>query len=91
MRGRKYKIKRGPLLVVSKTCQLEKAAGNLQGIEISRLYSLNAELLSSGIKPGRLTIWTESSINRLSNEKLFTNNLIKHSKVEPTKSAKPKK
>jgi len=71
-RGRKYKTKKGPLLVVSKKCELQKSAKNIPGIDISTVESLNAELLAPGCKPGRLTVFTDKAIERLDKEKLFT-------------------
>ena len=73
-RGRKHRIKCGPLLVVSKGCPLEKAGRNLQGVEISKVTSLNAKKLAPGCVPGRLIIWSEDSIERMKKEKLYTNN-----------------
>jgi len=74
MRGRKYKIKKGPLFVVSKECPLIKAVQNLQGCDICEVQDLNAELLAPGALPGRLTIFSEGAISRLEKEKLFTIN-----------------
>ncbi len=71
MRGRKNKVKQGPLIVVSKKCNLLKSASNLQGMDIIEVNKLNTALLSKGINPGRITIWTEDSINRLKKENLF--------------------
>lgn len=71
LRGRKYIKKKGPLLIVSKKCELAKAGKNIPGVEITTVESLNAELLAPGTKPGRLTIWSESAIKRLGEEKLF--------------------
>jgi len=70
-RGRKYKIKAGPLIVVSKSCNLEKAAANLVGIDIAPVKSINAALLAPGAQPARLTIWTKSALEVLEKEKLF--------------------
>ncbi len=70
-RGRKYKIKKGPLIVVSNACKLEKSASNLQGIDIIKVNNLNAELLAPGCNAGRLIIWTEKSIEKLGKENLF--------------------
>lgn len=75
LRGRKYTKKKGPLLVVSKKCNLIKSAKNIAGIEIATVESLNAELLAPGTKPGRLTIWSEAAIQRLDKEKLFTHKI----------------
>lgn len=69
MRGRKYKKRKGPLLVVSKECNLSKL--NLPGIDVVEVSKLNAELLAPGCKIGRLTLFTESAIERLDKEKLF--------------------
>lgn len=70
-RGRKYKIKKGPLIVVSKNCPLSKAARNIQGLDICTINQLNTEMLAPGIKPGRLTIFTEDAIKTIEKEKLF--------------------
>ncbi|MBN4048983.1 50S ribosomal protein L4 [archaeon AH-315-M20] len=71
LRGRKYKTKKGPLIVVSKENNLTKAASNIPGIDIINVKGLNAELLAPGAVPGRLTLWTKSAIQLLEKEKLF--------------------
>ena len=71
LRGRKYKSKKGPLFVVSKECRLEKSANNIPGIDIVKVENINAEFLAPGTHPGRLTIFTESAIDKLEKEKLF--------------------
>jgi len=70
-RGRKYKKKKGPLIIVSKMNEFGKSAGNISGVDIVDVKSLNAELLAPGAKPGRLSIWTASAINILEKEGLF--------------------
>lgn len=70
-RGRKYKKKKGPLIVVSKDCKLIKSAGNIPGIDICAIKSINAELLAPGATPGRLTLWSNAAIAILEKEKLF--------------------
>lgn len=72
MRGRKYKTRKGPLIVVSKICSLQQSAKNIPGIDVALVESLNAELLAPGYEPGRLTIFTDKAIERLDKEKLFT-------------------
>ncbi len=79
-RGRKYRTKTGPLIVVARTCPLEKSARNLLGIEIIKINSLNAELLAPGTIPGRLTIWSKDAIDTLQKQKLYTNNPLKEEK-----------
>lgn len=70
-RGRRYVRKTGPLIVVSKDCSLIKSARNIPGVSARTVKSLNAKALSSGISPGRLTIWTKSAVKELSEKKLF--------------------
>ena len=72
VRGRKYQNKTGPLFVVSQDCALVKAAKNIPGAEVIIVKNLNADVLAPGTHPGRLTIWSEASVNILANEKLFT-------------------
>lgn len=71
-RGRRYRKRKGPLIVVSGKCDLQNSAKNIPGIDLSTVDSLNAELLAPGTKPGRLTIFTDKAIALLEKEKLFT-------------------
>ena len=70
MRGNKYKIKKGPLIIVSKACPLQKALKNIPGFDSCIINQLNAEVLSPGAIPGRLVIWSLPSIEKLKG--LFT-------------------
>jgi len=72
LRGRPYKTRKGPLIVVGKDCSLVKSAKNISGIDVVEAKNLNAELLAPGAKPGRLTLWTASSIDLIEKERLFT-------------------
>src|SRR3989344_196491 len=71
LRGRKYKKKLGPIIIVSKDCNLKKSANNLQGFEIVKINEINAKLLTSGHESPRKAIFTEDSINKLNKENLF--------------------
>jgi large subunit ribosomal protein L4e len=71
MRNRKYKTKKGPLIIVSKNCKLLKAAKNIPGIDIIIVHKINTELLAPGAHPGRLTLFTEAAIQKIEEEKLF--------------------
>ncbi|RKZ06220.1 50S ribosomal protein L4, partial [Candidatus Fermentibacteria bacterium] len=72
-RGRKYKRRTGPLVVINNDeAPLIKAANNLPGVEIVTVDKLNAELLAPGTHAGRLTLYTEGALKRLADEKLFT-------------------
>ncbi|MEE9525257.1 MAG: 50S ribosomal protein L4 [Candidatus Woesearchaeota archaeon] len=70
-RGRKYRKKKGILIVVEKDCNLNKAARNIPGLDITMISSINAELLAPGTVPGRLTLFTEAAIEKLEKDKLF--------------------
>jgi large subunit ribosomal protein L4e len=65
VRGRKYKNRKSLLIVVGKDQGAEKAARNLPGVDFINADGLNAELLAPGTHAGRLTLWTEASIQRL--------------------------
>lgn len=71
MRGRRFRTKVGPLLVVSKSCDLLKAARNIPGVEVVVADKLNAELLAPGAVPGRLTLFSEAAVERMKKELLF--------------------
>jgi large subunit ribosomal protein L4e len=72
IRGRRYNLKKGPLLVVSKQdCSLIKSARNIRGLDIAVVNRINAHMLAPGTAPGRLTLFTQAAIERLAKEKLF--------------------
>ena len=71
MRGRKTMSRKGPLLVVSGTCPLLKAAKNIEGVDVVVVDKLNAEVLAPGAFAGRLTVYTHKALERLEKEKLF--------------------
>lgn len=71
VRGRPYKKRKGPLVIVSKDCPVLKAAKNIPGIDVVTVEKLNAEALAPGAQPGRLCVWTESAIKMLEEKKLF--------------------
>jgi len=76
----------GPLIVVSKKCKLEKIGSKLEGVEIIQVNKINCELLAPGTIPGRLTVFTEESLDRLKKEKLFTKNPIKNEQTRSNKT-----
>ncbi|MBW3003317.1 50S ribosomal protein L4 [Candidatus Woesearchaeota archaeon] len=71
MRGRKYRVKKGLLIVVKDECKLLKSARNILGVDVVQLNQLNAELLAPGADLGRLTLFTKNSIEKMSKEKCF--------------------
>ena len=70
-RTRRYQTKIGPLIVVSKMCNLFNAARNIPGVEVHIVNQINCEMLAPGCSMGRLTLWTADAIDRLDKEKLF--------------------
>jgi len=64
-RGRRMKQAVGPLIVVAENKGIVKAARNIPGVDIVTVNNLNAEILAPGTHPGRLTIWTNSAVEKL--------------------------
>ncbi|HHI04075.1 MAG TPA: 50S ribosomal protein L4 [Candidatus Woesearchaeota archaeon] len=75
-RGRKSKRRKGPLFVVSKKCDLVKAASNIPGVNVVEIESLNAELLAPGCEIGRLTFYTKSAVEKLEKLNLFIDSRV---------------
>lgn len=65
MRGRRYKKKKGILIVAKNTEHIHKAARNIPGVDVSEVRNLNADILAPGGHAGRLTVWTRSAIEEL--------------------------
>jgi large subunit ribosomal protein L4e len=61
-RGRKYRTKRGPLVVIGKDEGVVKALGNVQGVDVSLAKELDVGSLAPGTHPGRLAVFTKSAI-----------------------------
>ena len=71
MRGRKYKRKKGILVVVSADCPLLKAAQNVPGVDVAKVNAINAELLAPGALAGRVTLWTDKAVATVKKDNLF--------------------
>jgi len=67
-RSRKYKIKVGPLFVVSNDNGIRKAVKNISGCDVCKVDGLSAEDLAPGADIGRLVIFTKSAVENLSNK-----------------------
>ncbi len=65
MRGRKYKVPVGPLIVAHDVKKLLPAARNIPGVDVIDPMLVSVIHLAPGGHPGRLTIFTESSIGVL--------------------------
>ncbi len=70
-RNRKYKVKKGPLIVTSVVCPFSKAAMNIVGVDVCPVSQLNADLLAPGGQAARLTLFTEGAIQTLHAKNLF--------------------
>ena len=71
MRSRKYRRKKGVLIVTSADCKLSKSAKNVPGVDVISVKELNAEMLAPGTDAGRATLWTEKAVKELGDKKLF--------------------
>ncbi len=92
MRGRKYAVKKGPLLVTGKESALYQAAGNILGVDTVEVHSINAEILAPGKMPGRMVLFTQQALATLAEEELFTDHPnIKKDKPKKAAPLKPKK
>jgi len=69
-RGRKYKKKKGPLIVIKDNFGVFNAARNIPGIDVINIANLNCNALAPGTHCGRLTIWTQSAFNELKKYKV---------------------
>jgi len=65
LRGRRYKVKKSLLVVLSKPCPVMKALQNIQGVDVCLLQNLNTELLAPGCHAGRIILLTESAFKDL--------------------------
>ncbi|KAF1816056.1 60S ribosomal protein L2 [Eremomyces bilateralis CBS 781.70] len=68
LRGRRYRQRRGPLVVYSPETdgkELIKAFRNIPGVETSSVYDLNLLQLAPGGHLGRFIIWTSSAFAAL--------------------------
>jgi large subunit ribosomal protein L4e len=63
-RGRKYRRPSSVLVVTSD--EPSRAARNLAGVDVATAASVDAEDLAPGTQAGRLTLWTESAIEEVS-------------------------
>lgn len=65
MRGRRYKKKKSALLVVSEDKGIFSGAGNHSGVDVVKAEHVGVEHLAPGTHYGRLTVYTESAIERI--------------------------
>lgn len=73
-RGRVFRYKKNPLVVVAKNCNVVRALSNIPGYDTVDVKSLNAGVLSLGYGMPRSCVFTEEALNVLTKEKLFLGN-----------------
>ncbi len=66
-RGRKYKNKKGLLIVIKDDFGITKASRNITGIDVIKVENLSINDLAPGGLSGRLILWTQSAFNELNN------------------------
>jgi len=65
MRGRRYRMPRSLLVVLSSECVGERSLRNLPGVEVATPTELNASMLAPGGDPGRLVIVSEKALDTI--------------------------
>jgi len=65
MRGRTKRTPKGPLFVIAEAKGLEKAVGNLPGVECVLAKDLSVLHLAPGGYAGRLVVWSKAALNSL--------------------------
>ncbi|KAJ1974122.1 60S ribosomal protein L4B [Dimargaris xerosporica] len=65
LRNRRYRQRRGPLVVYNEDQGLVKAFRNVPGIDLVQVSSLNVLQLAPGGHMGRFVIWTQSAFSLL--------------------------
>ncbi len=65
MRGRKYRVPKSLLIVVSKYQGIQYGVSNIPGVDLVPVKHLNISYLAPGGNPGRLTLFTESALKEL--------------------------
>jgi large subunit ribosomal protein L4e len=69
LRGRPYRLSTGPLIVISNDRGVSKVADSIPGVNVVNAESLSLLDLAPGGVPGRLTLWSESSLGILEPKK----------------------
>lgn len=64
-RGRRKKVRKGPLIVYNEDRGIVKAARNIIGVDVVSANEVSVIHLAPGGHPGRLTLWTQSAISKV--------------------------
>ena len=71
LRGRKYKKKKGILIIIKDDFGIIKASRNSPGMDVNKVENLSIDNLAPGGSLGRLILWTQSAFNELHNYEVF--------------------
>jgi large subunit ribosomal protein L4e len=66
-RGRKYKHKKGVLLIIKDDFGIVKASRNIPGTDVIKVENMSVNKLAPGGVPGRIVVWAQSAFNELNN------------------------
>lgn len=66
-RGRRRKIRKGPLIVYGENHGILLAARNIIGVDVISASNISVIHLAPGGVPGRLTLWTEDALEKMEN------------------------
>jgi len=66
-RGRKYKNKKGVLIVIKDDFGIIKASRNIPGTDVTKIENLSVNHLAPGGATGRIVLWTQSAFSELNN------------------------
>ncbi|MFX1327098.1 MAG: 50S ribosomal protein L4 [Promethearchaeota archaeon] len=66
-RGRKYKTKKGVLIIIKDDFGIVNATRNIPGTDVIKIQNLSINDLAPGGTSGRLIIWSQSAFNELNN------------------------
>lgn len=64
-RGRRYRKKTGPLIIVRNDEGIVRAARNLAGVDVTLVQNLSVEMLAPGTHAGRLCLWTKGALEEM--------------------------
>jgi large subunit ribosomal protein L4e len=72
VRGRKYKNKKGILIVIKDDFGIVKASRNIPGTDVIKLENVSINNLAPGGVSGRLILWSQSAFSELNNLEVIT-------------------
>lgn len=70
-RGRKYKNKKGILIIIKEDFGIYKAARNIPGVDIKNINNISTIDFAPGGIPGRLVLWVHNAFNELNQFKIL--------------------